>query len=47
LSIFANSLDAEANRIIVKVKEGGKSLIQVQDNGKGIHVSGRIIKALG
>ena len=31
-----NAIDAEATRIIVEIKNGGKTFIKVTDNGKGI-----------
>src|SRR6056297_1621654 len=34
--LVENSIDAGANRITVSVKKGGKDLIEVTDNGKGI-----------
>ncbi|MDQ7056897.1 MAG: ATP-binding protein [Persephonella sp.] len=35
--LIENSLDAQAKRIEVKVEKGGKKLIEVKDNGSGIH----------
>lgn len=34
--LLENAIDAKADRILLTVKEGGKSLIQVMDNGKGM-----------
>lgn len=34
--LVENSLDAGANRIVIEIKKGGKALIKVTDNGKGI-----------
>lgn len=34
--LLENSIDAGANHIVVEIKKGGKSLIKVTDNGKGI-----------
>ena len=34
--LVENSIDAEATKIIVEVKNGGKKLIKIVDNGKGI-----------
>ncbi|MCT4632758.1 MAG: DNA mismatch repair endonuclease MutL [Firmicutes bacterium] len=35
--LVENSIDSGANRIIIEIKKGGKELIKVSDNGKGIH----------
>ncbi|MGB4440171.1 MAG: DNA mismatch repair endonuclease MutL [Sedimentibacter sp.] len=35
--LVENSIDAEADEIIVEIKNGGKSLIRITDNGKGIN----------
>ena len=34
--LIENSIDASSNRIDVSIKDGGKSLIKVTDNGTGI-----------
>jgi len=34
--LVENSLDANSSSIVVEIKEGGKSLIKVQDNGSGM-----------
>lgn len=34
--LIENSLDANARSIIIEVKEGGKSLIKISDDGDGI-----------
>ncbi len=35
--LIENSIDAESDKIEVKLSEGGKSLIQVKDNGNGMN----------
>ena len=35
--LVENSIDADADEIIVEIKNGGKSLIRITDNGKGIN----------
>nr|WP_300092670.1 DNA mismatch repair endonuclease MutL [Sedimentibacter sp.] len=35
--LVENSIDANADEIIVEIKNGGKSLIRITDNGKGIN----------
>lgn len=35
--LVENSIDAKADEIIVEIKNGGKSLIRITDNGKGIN----------
>ncbi len=34
--LLENAIDAKADKILLTIKEGGKSLIQVMDNGKGM-----------
>lgn len=34
--LFENSLDAGAKRIIVEIKDGGKELVRITDNGSGM-----------
>lgn len=34
--LVENSIDAEANEIIIEIKKGGKTYIKISDNGKGI-----------
>ncbi|GAB4222483.1 MAG: DNA mismatch repair endonuclease MutL [Francisella sp.] len=34
--LIENSIDAGATQIVIEIQEGGKSLIRVRDNGKGI-----------
>jgi DNA mismatch repair protein MutL len=36
--LIENSIDADANTISITIKNGGLSLIQITDNGKGIEV---------
>ncbi|WP_457626681.1 DNA mismatch repair endonuclease MutL [Persephonella sp.] len=35
--LVENSLDAQADRIEIRIEKGGKRLIEVKDNGTGIH----------
>lgn len=35
--LVENALDAESSRIVVEIKNGGRSLIRVSDNGAGMH----------
>ncbi|MCI0441913.1 DNA mismatch repair endonuclease MutL, partial [bacterium] len=37
--LVENSLDAEASQIEIEIKEGGKKLIRVVDNGRGMDAS--------
>ena len=34
--LLENSIDADADKITIEVKNGGKSLIKIVDNGKGM-----------
>ncbi|MDE4951362.1 ATP-binding protein, partial [Francisella tularensis] len=34
--LIENAIDAGATQIIFEIQEGGKSLIRISDNGKGI-----------
>ncbi|MBK2155582.1 DNA mismatch repair endonuclease MutL, partial [Francisella tularensis] len=34
--LIENAIDAGATQIIIEIQEGGKSLIRIRDNGKGI-----------
>ena len=34
--LVENSVDAGSSKIVVEIKNGGKTLIKVTDNGKGI-----------
>ena len=34
--LVENSIDADANKIVIEVKNGGKTFIKITDNGKGI-----------
>ena len=34
--LVENSIDAGANKIIIEIKNGGKTFIKITDNGKGI-----------
>jgi len=43
--LIENSIDAEANEIIVEIRNGGKSYIRVTDNGRGINKN-EVSKAL-
>jgi len=37
--LIENSLDANANKIFVNIEDGGKKLIQIEDDGHGIELS--------
>ena len=41
--LVENSIDAGATNIAIEIKKGGKSLIKVTDNGKGISRDDMII----
>ena len=41
--LLENSIDAGANHIILNVKDSGKTLIQVIDNGKGMSKNDSIL----
>ena len=34
--LVENSIDAGATKVTIEVKDGGKTLIKITDNGKGI-----------
>ena len=34
--LVENSIDAGSNKIVIEIKNGGKTFIKVTDNGKGI-----------
>ena len=40
--LLENAIDAGATEILLRVKEGGKTFIQVVDNGKGMRENGNM-----
>ncbi|WP_457638929.1 DNA mismatch repair endonuclease MutL [Persephonella sp.] len=44
--LIENSIDAQAARIVISVEKGGKRLVEVKDNGTGIHPDD-ILEAVG
>ncbi len=35
--LLENSIDAGATELIIRVEQGGSTLIEIMDNGRGIH----------